>query len=68
MYYRNPLVENSVNSLLNSCDPRDQLAEDIRQAQSWGGNMDHFLRMRMNQIDCRDQEYQDIQNYFNRIR
>ena len=63
----------SINNLYNSCDPRDQLAHDIRSYssgfQSFNSGaiqlgmspQEKFLKQRQGQIDCRDQEWQDIQ-------
>ena len=67
----------SINNLYNSCDPRDQLAHDIRSLnggfQSFNGGgvqlgmsqLDQLLLKRQAQLDPRDQEWQDIQMYKN---
>ena len=75
MYY-DPI--NSLNNLQRTCDPRDQLAQDIMSVKNtyqmpYQSNsinigispMDNLLMKRQNQLDCRSQEWQDIQMHLN---
>jgi len=56
-------VNRSLNNLLGTCDPRDQLAQDIRMFnQSGVGDIRGMLQTRLGQIDCRNQEAQDIRS------
>ena len=74
--YFNPI--NSINNLYQTCDPRDQLVQDINQVKNtyqmpFQNNsiqigmspMDKLLKQRQNQIDPKNQEWQDIQMHLN---
>ena len=62
----NKTIGNSLDNLLGTCDPRDQLAHDIRMFQHNGvGNVRGMLETRLDQIDCRDQEAYDIRSTLN---
>jgi len=54
-----------LDNLASTCDTRDQKYLDIHQAKYGFKPVEPLLRDRMNSIDCRNQEWQDIHQLFN---
>lgn len=62
----NATLDQSLMNLAATHDARDQMTQDIHRFQNTGvGDVSSMLEARKQQIDCRDQEYQDIQTFLN---
>ena len=64
----NTTISSSMNNLLGTCDPRDQLAQDIRMFNQTGiGNVRGMLETRLGQIECRNQEAFDLRSTLSQL-